>query len=128
MYVDGVAITNLTGNSVYAGGSADNDPTTGASDPYNIDRNSPTVGSLAYSGYSRNYSLVGKIRNLRVIKGTALWSANFTAPLAPLSNQSGTILLLLSQNSTNATYDSSIYHWTPSAAESGFYLPTYLAP
>ena len=129
MYVDGVAaITNLTGSSVYAGGSADNDATTGENDPYNIDRNSPTVGSLAYSGYSRTYSFVGKIRNLRVVKGTALWSANFTAPSAPLSNQSGTILLLLSQNATNATYDSSSYRWTPAAAESGFYLPTYLAP
>jgi hypothetical protein len=128
MYVDGVAITNLTGSSVYAGGSADNDATTGVNDPYNIDRNSPTVGSLAYSGFSRTYSFVGKIRNLRVVKGTALWSANFTAPSAPLSNQSGTILLLLSQNATNATYDSSSYRWTPAAAESGFYLPTYLAP
>jgi hypothetical protein len=128
MYVDGVAITNLSGNSVYAGGGADNDPTTGVNDPYNIDRNSPAIGSLAYSGFSRSYSLVGKIRNLRVIKGTALWSSNFTPPLAPLSNQSGTILLLLSQNATNATYDSSNYHWSPSAAESGFFLPTYLAP
>jgi Concanavalin A-like lectin/glucanases superfamily len=128
MYVDGVAITNLSGNSVYAGGGADNDPTTGVNDPYNIDRNTPSVGSLAYPGYSRSYSFVGKIRNLRVIKGTALWNSNFAPPSAPLSNQSGTILLLLSQNATNATYDSSNYHWSPSAAESGFFLPTYLAP
>jgi hypothetical protein len=90
---------------------------------------SPTVGQLA--GYPNNYALIGQIRNLRVVKGTALYSGSavgttyFTPQVAPLSKVSGTVLLLLAQNASNATYDSSDYHWTP---QNTFTLPTYLAP
>jgi hypothetical protein len=75
--------------------------------------------------------LLGQIRNLRVIKGTALYSGStldttyFTPQVAPLSKVSGTVLLLLAQNAANATYDSSDYNWTP---QNTFTLPTYLAP
>ena len=90
---------------------------------------SPTVGQLA--GYPINYALIGQIRNLRVVKGTALYSGStvgttyFTPQVAPLSKVSGTVLLLLAQNASNATYDSSDYNWTP---QNTFTLPTYLAP
>ena len=89
----------------------------------------PTIAQL--SGFSNNYALIGQIRNLRVVRGTALYSGSsvgttyFTPQAAPLSKVSGTVLLLLAQNSSNASYDSSDYHWVPT---SGFKLPTYLAP
>jgi hypothetical protein len=50
-----------------------------------------------YSGASRN--LTGYISNLRVLKGTALYTANFTPPTAPLTAITNTSLLL---NYTNA--------------------------
>jgi len=50
-----------------------------------------------YSGVSRN--LTGYISNLRVLKGTALYTANFTPPTAPLTAITNTSLLL---NYTNA--------------------------
>ena len=89
----------------------------------------PTVAQLA--GFPNYYGLVGQIRNLRVVKGTALYSGStvgttyFTPPTTPLSKVSGTILLLLAQNPSNASYDSSDYNWVPTNA---FTLPTYLAP
>ena len=89
----------------------------------------PTVAQLA--GFPNHYALLGQIRNLRVVKGTALYSGStvgtiyFTPPTTPLSKVSGTILLLLAQNPSNASYDSSDYNWTPTNA---FTLPTYVAP
>jgi hypothetical protein len=90
---------------------------------------SPTVGQLA--GFPNSYALLGQIRNLRVVKGNALYSGStvgtvyFTPQAAPLSKVSGTVLLLLAQNASNATYDSSDYHWTP---QNTFTLPTFVAP
>ena len=89
----------------------------------------PTVAQLA--GFPNTYGLIGQIRNLRVVKGTALYSGStvgttyFTPQAAPLSKVSGTVLLLLSQNPSNASYDSSDYHWTP---QNTYTLPTYVAP
>jgi hypothetical protein len=90
---------------------------------YDIDRTAPVVGAL--SNFPVNYSLIGEIRNLRVVKGTALWTNTFTPPVVPLANVSGTVLLLLVQNPTNPTYDSSNYHWVPANTSK---LPTYVAP
>jgi hypothetical protein len=90
---------------------------------YNINRTDPVVGAL--SNFPLNYSLIGEIRNLRVVKGTALWTNTFTPPVVPLANVSGTVLLLLVQNPTNPTYDSSNYHWVPANTSK---LPTYVAP
>jgi hypothetical protein len=91
---------------------------------HNINRNAPVVGGLsAYGGYS--YELGGDLRNLRVVKGTALYSSNFTPPTVPLSKVSGTLLLLLAQDSNNPTKDSSDNQWTPSNSGT---LPTYRAP
>ena len=91
---------------------------------HNINRNAPVVGGLsAYRGYS--YELGGDLRNLRVVKGTALYASNFTPPTVPLNKVSGTLLLLLSQDSTNPTKDSSDNQWAPSNSGT---LPTFRAP
>ena len=89
----------------------------------------PTVAQLA--GFPNTYGYVGQIRNVRVVKGTALYSGTtvgttyFTPQAAPLSKVAGTVLLLLSQKPTNATFDSSDYGWVPS---NSFTLPNYVAP
>ena len=47
-------------------------------------------------------SLEGFISNLRIVKGTAVYTANFTVPTAPLSNVTNTTLLCC-QSSSSAT-------------------------
>ncbi len=87
-----------------------------------INRTAPTIGRLFNYG---GYELGGDIRNFRLVKGTALYSSNFTPPDVPLTKVSGTLLLLLAQNSGNPTYDSSDNHWVPSNSST---LPTFRAP
>ena len=89
---------------------------------FSIDRTAPVIGRLYHYG---GYELQGDIRNLRVVKGTALYSSTFTPPTAPLSKISGTLLLLLAQDSNNPSYDSSNNHFVPSNSS---YLPTWNAP
>lgn len=88
-----------------------------------IDRDAPVIGQL--NNFRNNYALRGAMRNFRLVKGSALYTTNFTAPTSPLSKVAGTTLLLLAQNSGNPTYDSSDNHWTPLVSST---LPTYLAP
>lgn len=101
-----------------------------------VNDTNPTVGQL--SGFPNYYGFVGQIRNVRVVKGTALYygptvgQTYFTPQAAPLSKVSGTVLLLLAQNPSNVFYDSSDYNWVPSNSLNPptpeFALPTYLAP
>lgn len=49
----------------------------------------------------------GYITNFRWVKGTALYTSNFTRPSAPLTAVAGTRLLLLATNSGTVTADSS---------------------
>jgi len=89
----------------------------------------PTVAQLA--GFPNHYALIGQIRNVRVVKGTALYSGAtvgttyFTPQAAPLSKVTGTVLLLLAQKPSDPTFDSSDYNWVPTNA---FTLPSYVAP
>ena len=70
---------------------------------------SPTTGQLnimAVATGSPNYISTGFISNLRIVKGTAVYTAAFTPPTAPLTAISGTSFLL---NCTNqGTPNSSI--------------------
>jgi hypothetical protein len=67
----------------------------------------PTTSSIAARYASSFYYFQGYISNLRIVKGTALYTANFGVPNAPLTAVSGTQLLTLQNativdNSTNA--------------------------
>lgn len=57
---------------------------------YLVGVSSPYIGS----GSSPSAYLPGYISNFRVVKGTAVYTANFTPPTAPLTAISGTSLLL----------------------------------
>ena len=68
----------------------------------------PSTATVFTSGvFSSSYYYLGYISNLRLIKGTGLYTANFIPPTAPLTAVSGTSLLTLQNativdNSTNA--------------------------
>jgi len=74
------------------------------------------VGSTTYStdttgtavsyigGFPSAHSLNGFISDLRVIKGTALYTKNFTPPSAPLTNVTNTKLLCCQSNSSAVNY------------------------
>jgi hypothetical protein len=51
-----------------------------------------TIGR--YGDYTSSYFLNGYISNFRLVKGTAVYTANFTAPTAPLTPITNTVLLL----------------------------------
>lgn len=55
------------------------------------------IGVTKVSGGSNRWSS-GSISNLRIIKGTAVYTANFTVPTSPLTAISGTSLLCLQDN------------------------------
>jgi hypothetical protein len=57
---------------------------------YLVGTDRPIIGSSGFSG--ANY-FFGTMSNLRVLKGTALYTANFTPPTAPLTNITNTSLL-----------------------------------
>jgi hypothetical protein len=60
---------------------------------YNLGTTSTTIGSQG-----ANYYLPGYISNLRVIKGTALYTANFTPSTTPLVPVANTVLLTCNSN------------------------------
>jgi len=90
---NGVTIT------LYANGVSIGSTNVGAASIY-----SPSGGF--YAGYYPYYpggarSLTGYMANIRLVAGTAVYTANFTPPTGPVSAVSGTSLLL---NFTNAAY------------------------
>ena len=79
-------------------------PTANATDFNNITY-VPTIGGYTHGTSTSLFN--GNISSLRVIKGTAVYTANFTPPTAPLTAVAGTSLLTcqnttLRDNSTNA--------------------------
>lgn len=89
---------------------------------HTINRTEPRIGRLSAH---QTYDLDGDLRNLRLVKGTALYSSNFTPPATPLTKVSGTVLLLLVQDANNPFLDSSENNFSPSNSGN---LPTYRAP
>ena len=63
------------------------------------------IGNHTYWG-STNYEFNGHISNMRVIKGTAIYTSAFTPSTSPLTAISGTVLLTC-QNSTGTITDAS---------------------
>jgi hypothetical protein len=90
-YLDGVSVgTNTAGYDFTS------------PDTFNIGRN-PGANSVYLNGY---------ISNLRIVKGTAVYTGNFTPPTAPLTAISGTSLLLNTPNNADFLVDSSTNNFT----------------
>ena len=85
----------------------------------NLTRNAPSIGRL--DSYENDFYLIGKIESLRIINGSAKYTANFTPPQI-LMNEAGTVLLLDPQGSSNKFLDRSDNHWIPSLSS---VLPTW---
>ena len=64
--------------------------------------NDSTVPLDIGADYADNYDMDGFISNVRIVKGTALYTSNFTPPTAPLTNVTNTKLLCC-QSNTSAT-------------------------
>ena len=79
IYVDGIEKWNAS-----AGGS--------------IEDNSYGFSIGAYGPSPSSYEFEGFISNFRIIKGTALYTSNFTPPAAPLTNVTNTKLLCCQSN------------------------------
>jgi hypothetical protein len=66
-----------------------------ATPSFNITQNNGVVGR---AGYAASGYMAGYMSNLRVVKGTAVYTANFTPSTTPLTAISGTSLLTLQDN------------------------------
>jgi len=101
MYINGTSVaTSTIAGSIYSGTTTS------------------TVGAYAQSAYPNGYAVPnGYLSNVRVVKGTAVYTSNFTPSTTPLTAISGTSLLL---NTVSGSYttDSSSNSFTPSAPSS----------
>ena len=75
---------------------------------YSVGSTSPFIGA----GSAANAFLTGYISNLRIVKGTAVYTSNFTTPTAPLTAITNTSLLL-GTVSPNQYLDWSTNAYTP---------------
>ena len=96
------AVTTSGTTQLYINGVADGNSGSIGTPTYSDVR--LTVGSLVYASQETGYGnyFDGFISNVRIIKGTALYTSNFTPPSAPLSNVTNTVLLCC-QSNTSAT-------------------------
>ena len=74
--------------------------------------NDSTVPVDIGADYADNYDMDGFISNVRIVKGTALYTSRFTPPTAPLTNVTNTKLLCC-QSPTSAT-EAAVSPSTPS--------------
>jgi hypothetical protein len=65
-----------------------------ASDTHNYGTQAVTVGDYGSGGY--NYQ--GYVADLRIVKGTAIYTSAFTPPTAPVSHTTDTVLLMNNQD------------------------------
>ena len=66
------------------------------------------IGSTGTAKFSHtSHPAKGRVSNFRVVKGTALYTSNFTPPHEPLTAISGTSLLLFKENSGSTLTDNS---------------------
>jgi hypothetical protein len=86
-------VRNGNTHTFYVNGVANGSPAT-------VSYSAPAPQSNIYVGKSDLFAeyMNGYISNLRVVKGTAVYTANFTPPTSPLTAISGTSLLLLTDN------------------------------
>ena len=62
-------------------------------DSSNISSSSPTIGKNAFSGNAADTWWLGYISDIRIVKGTAVYTSAFTRPTAPLTAITNTELL-----------------------------------
>ena len=88
-----IAVTKLSGNTkIYNNGTAN---ATTYVDTFNYGASSNlTVGSAGDNPGSASTWLSGYMSDIRVVKGTAVYTANFTPPTAPLTAIANTSILL----------------------------------
>lgn len=63
-------------------------------------------------GVDRSRAIAGYISNLRAVKGTAIYTSNFTAPTTPLTAVSGTALLLATNQLSSLDWSQNKYALT----------------
>jgi hypothetical protein len=108
IFVNGILCTNASSSAVSAITSANNSLTIG------YDSGSPAGATSVFRGY---------ITNLRILNGTALYSASYTPPTAPLTAITNTQLLLNVANATNYIKDSSSNNFTLTPVGSPIWNP-----
>ena len=94
----GTSLRFFVNGSLVGGVVTNSSDFSNTTDALAIANESTASTGAAYKGY---------ITNFRWVKGTALYTANFTTPTAPLQAVSGSSLLLLAATSGTATTDSS---------------------
>ncbi len=103
MFVDGHLVASSYDSSVDPG-----IPT--SVNTIDLTRNDPAIGGLI--GFGTGYAFDGNISSLRVVKGTALYTGDFTPP-SRLVNVPGALLVLNSESEGALFRDFSSYNWTP---------------
>ena len=88
------AVRSGTTTTIYLNGTSINSGTLG--NQTISSSNSLMVGRQDVSGYT--HDLNGYISNFRIVKGTAVYTSNFTVPTSPLTAISGTSLLTCQSN------------------------------
>jgi hypothetical protein len=83
IYLNGFAKGSFTDNNTYINGGA-----------------APYIGTNAFGVGSSNFSINGYISNLRVVKGTAVYTSNFIPSALPLNAITNTSLLTCQSSST----------------------------